>query len=86
MIEENTDTKATSQESTYHVYNSKNYQRRHKDSRGHHHHHHLSAATFKDEATRYKKKKRVIANTLFLILGTIALVIIIAVYWLYTNE
>ncbi len=52
----------------------------------HHHHHRHGARTFNERQTAAKKRRAILSKVLFATGCVIATAIVIAVFWLYTNE
>ncbi|MBM6993419.1 MAG: hypothetical protein I3J02_09190 [Prevotella sp.] len=59
-----------------------------KHSHHHHHHHHYRSSSdrFKEHQLRVNRNKKIFSRVLFILGCIIAIAIIIAVVWLYTNE
>ncbi len=59
----------------------------HTSPRHHHHHHHIDdAERFKQHQLRAHHRKKVLSKVLFWTLCVIAVMVLCAVYWLYTHE
>lgn len=58
------------------------------ESRRHHHRHHQKDASeiFKEKQLGARRRRKVCSDVLFALGCVLALLIILAVFWLYTNE